>query len=50
MLNTLKLPQTDVLQTKTESISGSEVVMKAFLAEGVDTIFGYPRWSNHAHL
>jgi acetolactate synthase-1/2/3 large subunit len=42
MLNTLKLPQTDVLQTKTESISGSEVVMKAFLAEGVDTIFGYP--------
>lgn len=42
MLNTLKLPQTDVLQTKTEIISGSEVVMKAFLAEGVDTIFGYP--------
>jgi acetolactate synthase-1/2/3 large subunit len=42
MLNTLKLPQTDVLPTKTESISGSEVVMKAFLAEGVDTIFGYP--------
>ena len=42
MLNTLKLPQTDALQTKTESISGSEVVMKAFLAEGVDTIFGYP--------
>ncbi len=42
MLNTLKLPQTDVLPTKTETISGSEVVMKAFLAEGVDTIFGYP--------
>lgn len=42
MLNTLKRPQTDVLQTKTETISGSEVVMKAFLAEGVDTIFGYP--------
>ncbi len=42
MLNTLKLPQTDVLQTKTESITGSEVVMKTFLAEGVDTIFGYP--------
>lgn len=42
MLNTLKLPQTDVSQTKTESISGSEVVLKAFLAEGVDTIFGYP--------
>ncbi|MEJ7769408.1 MAG: biosynthetic-type acetolactate synthase large subunit [Chitinophagaceae bacterium] len=42
MLNTLKLPQTDVLLTRTETISGSEVVMKAFLAEGVDTIFGYP--------
>ncbi len=42
MLNTLKLPQTDVLQTKTEVISGSEVVMKACIAEGVDTIFGYP--------
>ena len=42
MLNTLKLPQTDVLQTKTELITGSEVVMKTFLAEGVDTIFGYP--------
>ena len=42
MLNTLKQPQTDVLLTKTETISGSEVVMKAFLAEGVETIFGYP--------
>jgi len=42
MLNTLKLPQTDALQTKTEKLSGSEVVLKAFLAEGVDTIFGYP--------
>src|ERR1700704_1073041 len=42
MLNTLKLPQTDVLLTKTENISGSEIGMKAFLAEGVDTIFGYP--------
>ena len=42
MLNTLKLPQTDVLPTKTETLSGSEIVMKAFLAEGVDTIFGYP--------
>jgi acetolactate synthase-1/2/3 large subunit len=42
MLNTLKLPQTDALLTKTEKISGSEVVLKAFIAEGVDTIFGYP--------
>src|SRR5919107_6109691 len=42
MLNTLKLPQTDALLTKTEKISGSEVVLRAFLAEGVETIFGYP--------
>jgi len=42
MLNTLKLPQKDALLTKTENISGSEVVLKAFLAEGVDIIFGYP--------
>src|SRR5688572_29317903 len=42
MLNTLKQPQTDALLTKTENISGSEVVLKAFIAEGVDTIFGYP--------
>lgn len=42
MLNTLQQPQTDVLQTKTETITGSEAVLKAFLEEGVDTIFGYP--------
>jgi acetolactate synthase I/II/III large subunit len=42
MLNTLKQPQTDALRTKTEKISGSEVVLRAFLAEGVETIFGYP--------
>ena len=32
----------DALLTKTEQITGSEVVLKAFLAEGVETIFGYP--------
>jgi len=42
MQDTLKQPQTDVLQTKTEIISGSEAVMRAFVEEGVDTIFGYP--------
>src|SRR5438105_4193373 len=42
MLNTLKLPQTDVLQTKTENITGSVAVLEAFIAEDVDTIFGYP--------
>lgn len=30
------------LKQKTETISGSEAVMNAFLAEGVETIFGYP--------
>lgn len=29
-------------QTKATNISGSEAVLEAFLAEGVDTIFGYP--------
>lgn len=42
MPDTLKLPQKDVLRTKTEHISGSEILLKAFIAEGVDTIFGYP--------
>src|SRR6476469_680618 len=28
--------------TETVSISGSEAVLKAFIAEGVETIFGYP--------
>ena len=42
MLDTLKLPQKDALRTKTENISGSEILLKACIAEGVDTIFGYP--------
>jgi acetolactate synthase-1/2/3 large subunit len=51
MQNTLQQPQKDALLTKTNApheenskdvISGSEAVMKAFLAESVDTIFGYP--------
>ena len=42
MQDTLKQPHTDALLTKTESISGSEAVMKAFAEEGVETIFGYP--------
>jgi acetolactate synthase-1/2/3 large subunit len=29
-------------QTETTEISGSQAVMEAFIAEGVDTIFGYP--------
>ncbi len=52
MQDTLKQPQTDALLTKTNSspegggregaISGSEAVMRAFVEEGVETIFGYP--------
>lgn len=42
MQDTLKQPQTDALQTKTETITGSEAVMRAFVEEGVETIFGYP--------
>ncbi|HEV7332853.1 MAG TPA: biosynthetic-type acetolactate synthase large subunit [Flavisolibacter sp.] len=42
MQDTLKQPQTDALQMKTETISGSEAVMRAFVEEGVETIFGYP--------
>lgn len=42
MQDTLKQPQTDALRMKTESISGSEAVMRAFVEEGVETIFGYP--------
>jgi acetolactate synthase-1/2/3 large subunit len=41
MPDTLKMPQTDALQTKTE-ISGSVAVLEALIAEGTDTIFGYP--------
>lgn len=42
MPNTLQQQQKDVLLTPTEEISGSEAVLKAFIEEGVDTIFGYP--------
>jgi acetolactate synthase I/II/III large subunit len=42
MQNTLQQQQKDVLLTQTEEISGSEAVLKAFMEEGVDTIFGYP--------
>ena len=42
MQNTLKQPQTDALLTKTELISGAEALMRAFVEEGVETIFGYP--------
>ena len=42
MQDTLKQPQKDALLTKPENITGSEAVMRAFVEEGVETIFGYP--------
>ena len=47
MPNTLQQLQTDALRTpprprEQEQITGSEAVMKAFIEEGVETIFGYP--------
>jgi acetolactate synthase I/II/III large subunit len=42
MQNTLPQLQPDVLQTQSESISGSEALLKGLIEEGVTTIFGYP--------
>ncbi len=39
---TLQAVQPVPKEQKIEQISGSEAVLKAFVAEGVDTIFGYP--------
>lgn len=43
-MNTIELTEqrTQVQPKQTENISGSEAVLKALLAEGVKTIFGYP--------
>jgi acetolactate synthase-1/2/3 large subunit len=42
-METLALKKEKVAEKeKTISISGSEAVLKAFLAEGVETVFGYP--------
>jgi acetolactate synthase-1/2/3 large subunit len=42
MPSTLSQPQKAASPTKIEEISGSEIVMRSLLAEGVETIFGYP--------
>lgn len=43
MSSTIEMaPKKIPAQTKATNISGSEAVLEAFLAEGVDTIFGYP--------
>lgn len=41
-METLELTKETKTATQIENISGSEAVLKAFIAEGVETIFGYP--------
>ena len=41
-METLAIEQTEPATRKTQTLSGSQAVLEAFVAEGVDTIFGYP--------
>ena len=41
-METLELIEQTITAPATQSISGSKAVLEAFIAEGVDTIFGYP--------
>src|SRR4026208_1907778 len=41
-MDTLELTKEKKAKAAIESISGSEAVLRAFIAEGVETIFGYP--------
>lgn len=41
-MDTLELTKETKTKATIESISGSEAVLRAFVAEGVETIFGYP--------
>lgn len=41
-METLTAVQETTATKKTKTISGSQAVLEAFIAEGVDTIFGYP--------
>lgn len=41
-METLELVKEEAAKPKVENISGSEAVMRALIAEGVETIFGYP--------
>jgi acetolactate synthase-1/2/3 large subunit len=41
-METLTAVQETTVTKKTKTISGSQAVLEAFIAEGVDTIFGYP--------
>src|SRR5688572_14603679 len=42
LMDTLELTKEKKTKATNESISGSEAVLRAFVAEGVDIIFGYP--------
>jgi acetolactate synthase-1/2/3 large subunit len=42
IMDTLELTKEKKTKAATENISGSEAVLRAFVAEGVETIFGYP--------
>ncbi|MEY2901947.1 MAG: biosynthetic-type acetolactate synthase large subunit [Bacteroidota bacterium] len=41
-METLAVEQEPTITKKTQTISGSQAVLEAFVEEGVDTIFGYP--------
>ncbi len=41
-MDTLELTKEKIAENKTENISGSEAVLRALVAEKVETIFGYP--------
>lgn len=41
-METLAVEQAATAAKKTQTLSGSQAVLEAFVAEGVDTIFGYP--------
>src|SRR6186713_2841750 len=41
-MDTLELTKEKKIKAAIENISGSEAVLRAFVAEGVETIFGYP--------
>src|ERR1700723_1709462 len=42
MEQTLEIPAKKTATKTTQNISGSQAVLEALIAEGVDTIFGYP--------
>ncbi|MEI9933377.1 MAG: thiamine pyrophosphate-binding protein [Ferruginibacter sp.] len=41
-METLLIPENKTAAIATQNISGSQAVLEALIAEGVDTVFGYP--------